>query len=96
MSALPHVPAACLPDHPTARAAQPPSRPLHRPWAQVQIDDCIDCRVVVGPCTGSVFLRDCVGCTFLPLPLPLPLPLTLPLPLSRWRRSSALSRRRTR
>ena len=32
--------------------------------AQVQIDACTDCRVVVGPCTGSVFLRDCVGCTF--------------------------------
>ena len=30
----------------------------------MQIDDCVDCRVVVGPCMGSVFLRDCVGCTF--------------------------------
>lgn len=31
---------------------------------QVQIADCKNCRVVVGPCVGSVFFMDCVGCTF--------------------------------
>jgi hypothetical protein len=31
---------------------------------QVQIADCKKCRVVVGPCVGSVFFMDCVGCTF--------------------------------
>ena len=31
---------------------------------QVQVADCVDCRIVVGPCVGSVFLLDSVGCTF--------------------------------
>jgi hypothetical protein len=31
---------------------------------QVQVADCKNCRVVVGPCFGSVFFMDCVGCTF--------------------------------
>lgn len=31
---------------------------------QVQVADCKNCRVVVGPCVGSVFFMDCVGCTF--------------------------------
>ena len=31
---------------------------------QVQIAECRNCRVVVGPCVGSVFLLDSVGCTF--------------------------------
>ena len=30
---------------------------------QVQIAECVDCRVVVGPCVGSVFLLDCSRCT---------------------------------
>ncbi|KAE9043774.1 hypothetical protein PR003_g2046 [Phytophthora rubi] len=29
----------------------------------VQIDGCVNCRVVVGPCESSVFLRDCKRCT---------------------------------
>ncbi|RLN94702.1 hypothetical protein BBJ28_00007733 [Nothophytophthora sp. Chile5] len=29
----------------------------------VQIDACVNCRIVVGPCQGSVFLRDCKRCT---------------------------------
>lgn len=32
---------------------------IHR----VQISDCVDCRIIVGPCIGSVFLLDCTGCT---------------------------------
>ena len=31
---------------------------------QVQIAECKNCRVIVGPCVGSVFLLDSVGCTF--------------------------------
>ena len=31
---------------------------------QVQISECKNCRVVVGPCIGSVFLLECTGCTF--------------------------------
>ncbi len=34
------------------------------PCDQVQIADCVDCRIVVGPCVGSVFLLDCKRCTF--------------------------------
>lgn len=30
----------------------------------MQISECTNCRVVVGPCVGSVFLLECVGCTF--------------------------------
>lgn len=30
--------------------------------AQVTVDDCVDCRLVLGPCAGSVFLRDCTRC----------------------------------
>lgn len=29
----------------------------------VQIDECTNCRIVIGPCTGSLFLRNCSGCT---------------------------------
>ncbi|KAG7390621.1 hypothetical protein PHYBOEH_006961 [Phytophthora boehmeriae] len=29
----------------------------------VQIDACVNCRIVVGPCESSVFLRDCKRCT---------------------------------
>ncbi|KAJ0412302.1 hypothetical protein ATCC90586_009492 [Pythium insidiosum] len=29
----------------------------------VQIDDCINCRIVVGPCESSLFLRNCKQCT---------------------------------
>ncbi|KAI9987130.1 hypothetical protein PInf_023005 [Phytophthora infestans] len=29
----------------------------------VQIDACTNCRIVVGPCEGSVFLRNCKRCT---------------------------------
>ena len=29
---------------------------------QVQISDCKNCRVIVGPCAGSVFFMDCTGC----------------------------------
>lgn len=41
---------------------------LHNPYpaffpCRVQISDCVDCRIIVGPCTGSVFLLDCTGCT---------------------------------
>jgi hypothetical protein len=34
------------------------------PCDQVQIADCVDCRVVVGPCVGSLFLMDSKNCTF--------------------------------
>lgn len=30
--------------------------------AQVTIDDCVDCRIVLGPCAGSLFLRDSSKC----------------------------------
>jgi protein XRP2 len=29
----------------------------------VQIDECIDCRIVVGPCQACLFLRNCKKCT---------------------------------
>lgn len=29
----------------------------------VQIDACTNCRIVIGPCTGSLFVRDCKNCT---------------------------------
>jgi hypothetical protein len=28
----------------------------------VQVDDCADCVFLIGPVSGSVFLRDCKGC----------------------------------
>uniref|UniRef100_A0A9J2Q2K9 C-CAP/cofactor C-like domain-containing protein n=1 Tax=Ascaris lumbricoides TaxID=6252 RepID=A0A9J2Q2K9_ASCLU len=31
--------------------------------ASVNIDDCEKCLIVLGPCKGSVFVRDCVSCT---------------------------------
>lgn len=31
--------------------------------AQVQVDDCINCNIVIGPCKGSVFFRDCTDCS---------------------------------
>ncbi|EFJ52420.1 hypothetical protein VOLCADRAFT_116082 [Volvox carteri f. nagariensis] len=31
--------------------------------SQVQIDDCINCKIFIGPIDGSVFLRDCRDCT---------------------------------
>lgn len=30
---------------------------------QVQVDDCINCKIFIGPCDGSVFIRDCKDCT---------------------------------
>ncbi|GLI61174.1 hypothetical protein VaNZ11_003463 [Volvox africanus] len=30
--------------------------------SQVQIDDCINCKIFIGPTDGSVFLRDCRDC----------------------------------
>jgi len=33
------------------------------PCEQVQISECVDCRVVVGPCVGSLLFFDCSGCT---------------------------------
>ena len=32
--------------------------------AQVTIDDCVGCEVIVGPCADAVFARDCRDCTF--------------------------------
>lgn len=29
----------------------------------VQIDACTNCRIVLGPCAGSLFIRDCRNCT---------------------------------
>lgn len=29
----------------------------------VQIDECVNCRIVVGPCQASLFLRNCKRCT---------------------------------
>ncbi|GLE04667.1 hypothetical protein PINS_up021973 [Pythium insidiosum] len=29
----------------------------------VQIDDCVNCRIVIGPCESSLFLRNCKQCT---------------------------------
>ncbi|CAG9466289.1 unnamed protein product [Pedinophyceae sp. YPF-701] len=31
--------------------------------SQVQIDDCVNCTFVIGPCAGSIFVRDCQSCT---------------------------------
>ncbi|XP_015766212.1 PREDICTED: protein XRP2-like [Acropora digitifera] len=28
----------------------------------IQVDDCTDCRIAIGPCSGSVFFRDCKEC----------------------------------
>ncbi|KAJ9506211.1 hypothetical protein QJQ45_014617 [Haematococcus lacustris] len=30
--------------------------------SQVQVDDCVNCRIFIGPCDGSVFARDCKDC----------------------------------
>lgn len=27
-----------------------------------QVDDCVGCRIIIGPCAGSVFVRDCKDC----------------------------------
>ncbi len=32
---------------------------------QIQIDNCQNCRILVGPVMGSVFFRDCQDCTLL-------------------------------
>ena len=32
--------------------------------SQAQLDNLNKCKILVGPCAGSVFLRDCVDCTF--------------------------------
>jgi protein-S-isoprenylcysteine O-methyltransferase Ste14 len=32
--------------------------------AQVTIDDCVGCEIIVGPCADAVFARDCRDCTF--------------------------------
>jgi len=31
--------------------------------AQIQVDDCVNCNIFIGPCKGSVFFRDCTDCT---------------------------------
>ena len=31
---------------------------------QVQIDKCKNCRIMIGACASSIFIRDCEGCTF--------------------------------
>ncbi|KHJ78644.1 tubulin binding cofactor [Oesophagostomum dentatum] len=31
----------------------------------ITVDDCIDCLIMLAPCSGSVFLRDCQSCTVL-------------------------------
>lgn len=31
--------------------------------AQVQVDDCINCKIFIGPVVGSAFFRDCSNCT---------------------------------
>ncbi|KAL6740401.1 hypothetical protein Aduo_013757 [Ancylostoma duodenale] len=31
----------------------------------ITVDDCTDCLIVLAPCSGSVFLRDCQSCTVL-------------------------------
>ena len=33
------------------------------PCEQVQISECINCRIVIGPCVGSAVIFDCVDCT---------------------------------
>ena len=33
------------------------------PCEQVQISECINCRIVIGPCVGSAVIFDCSGCT---------------------------------
>lgn len=33
------------------------------PCEQVQVSDCVGCRIVVGPCVGSLLLFDCRDCT---------------------------------
>lgn len=30
--------------------------------SQVQVDDCVNCKIVIGPCSGSIFIRDCSDC----------------------------------
>uniref|UniRef100_A0A914BVV7 C-CAP/cofactor C-like domain-containing protein n=1 Tax=Acrobeloides nanus TaxID=290746 RepID=A0A914BVV7_9BILA len=30
--------------------------------ASVTVDDCTDCLIIIGPCKGSVFIRDCKSC----------------------------------
>lgn len=32
--------------------------------AQVTIDDCVGCEIIIGPCADAVFARDCRDCTF--------------------------------
>ena len=32
--------------------------------AQISIDDCKNCKFLIGPCKGSVFIRDCSDCSF--------------------------------
>jgi protein XRP2 len=29
----------------------------------VQVDQCKNCTIIVGPVTGSIFVRDCTDCT---------------------------------
>ncbi|KAF5827653.1 tubulin binding cofactor C-domain-containing protein, partial [Dunaliella salina] len=31
--------------------------------SQVQIDDCVNCKIFIGPCDGSVFIRDTMNCS---------------------------------
>jgi hypothetical protein len=33
------------------------------PCEQVQVSECENCRIVIGPCVGSALLFDCIGCT---------------------------------
>lgn len=32
--------------------------------SQVQVDACVKCKILIGPCQGSAFVRDCEDCTF--------------------------------
>ena len=31
--------------------------------SQVTVDECVRCRILIGPCEGSVFVRNCTDCT---------------------------------
>ena len=31
---------------------------------QVQVDQCTDCRIFIGACASSIFIRNCTNCTF--------------------------------
>ena len=36
---------------------------MHGRTSQVTVDECTRCRILIGPCEGSVFVRNCADCT---------------------------------